>query len=679
MGQEDARRREDPESVPPEQSLRFPRDDDTVQRVRRALTRVRLTDMALERIVQQIEPMGYDLTLPELVGTVEPMHSDSRVRGAFTRQAWETRVRDMLDSGEDTVFGEPWVLGAEGQQAEEDASEREENLRLLRNSYFTQYIIEWRDFIRTINVDYPQNNADSLAELQALTRGDPEPYRLFFQQVLYNTMLPVPEDEAPSEEDDVLGETAMDIFWRRVRRLGRIGRGAEELIRGQGNAEDSPEEDENLTPEHVYLAFDEFTSVGATPPPPPPPEGQEPPPAPEVPLTGYEDQLHQLRDALRAQLDNPNEANEAVNTALQSARTTTVALIESQEIEAWRPQLEALLMPPIQGTSTAVAMGEASGAGRSWCTEVYMPYHRNILDGYPLNPSGHDVPLADFGAFYMPEEGTLWAFYNEVLQRRIPKEGDTFTFATNVNVSASRAYRRQLLQYLERANDISNVFFPPGSEGPTVEFDARILPSPRVATQELCVGGVCVEHHNGPERWHRYTWPGDSPEAGASLEVRGEGGLHEKLEQTGEWGLFRLLEQGHRHLRRAWPPRLHHDLAPEGPSARRQHGDPSRPAATLPSSASPGASATPRSSSRSADVTSTPRNRSSAAAPPAASGSSWGPRPPPSRFAPMFQEHSGAAAPRRARRTISEGVLVIGRRVSRARAATPGARPRRSS
>ncbi|HJL14167.1 MAG TPA: type VI secretion system membrane subunit TssM [Sandaracinaceae bacterium LLY-WYZ-13_1] len=543
LGEEDDLRLEDPTNVQPEDSLRFPREDDTVERTRRALTRVSLTDMALERIIQEIEPMDYGLTLANLVGnTVPPMQSDGEVRGAFTRRAWDTRVREMLESEEGGVFGEPWVLGREAEVAQRSAEQREEDLRVLRNEYFRTYIEEWRDFLRSIRVIPPQGNTNTLVSLQHLTRGDPEPYRLLFQQVLYNTLLPVPESEQEDGEDSAVEETAWDVFWRRVRRV-RGGQAIARILRGADLPGGEEEEEEDLTPEHVYLAFEGFTEFGAVPPPPPPAEGQEPPPPPELPVGTYEEQLHSVRDALQAHLDTPQGTEEALQTSLQTARTTTRGLIEGQEI-GWRPRLEALLWPPIEGAAGSVAMDQASGAGRSWCSEVYMPYHRNILGGYPLNPSGHDVPLADFAAFYAPQEGTLWTFYNEVLERRIPKEGDQFVFAQNLGQQASRAYRRQLLQYLERANEITNVFFPPGAEGPQVQFDARIRPSPRVATTELCIGGVCNEYHNGPERWTRYTWPGDSPEAGASLEVRGADMIREKLEQTGEWGLFRLLEQG---------------------------------------------------------------------------------------------------------------------------------------
>ncbi len=561
LAAEDEARVDDPDSFDPERSLRFPRDDDSVARVRRALTRVSATEMALDRIIQEIDPMGYDLTIVNLVGNTvarhvedgerrsagqrQPWEANRTVRGAFTRRAWDTRVREMLESPDSGVFGEPWVLGHEGVQAQQNAEQAEEDMRTLRNEYFQEYITEWRDFLRSINVIPPQGNHDTILGLRDLTRGDPEPYRMLFQQVLYNTTLTDAESEAAEGDgDSVLADSAWQVFWRRVGRI-RGGSTARRILAGAGVSVPGEQEEtsEDLTAAHVFLTFEGFTRFGATPPPAPPAEGQEPPPPPALPIGTYEEQLHLVRDALQTHLDTPQDTEEALQTALQTARTTTRGLIFSQAV-GWRPRLESLLWPPIEGSAVSVAMGQAAGAGRSWCTEVYMPYSRNIMNGYPLNPSGHDIPLADFGAFYLPEEGTLWAFYNEVLSRRVPKEGDSFVFAQNLGQQASSAYRSQLLQYLERANDITHTFFPPNADGPTVQFDARILPSPRVSTQELCVGGTCMEHHNAPERWTRFTWPGESPEAGATLEVRGAGGIHERIEQTGEWGLFRLLEQG---------------------------------------------------------------------------------------------------------------------------------------
>lgn len=545
-------------------SMRFPRDDETVRRVRGALTRVPLSDMALDRLIQDV-PRRHDQRLAQLVGTVEPMSAlstavcsvdadcdsgrctnrrcEAFVRGAFTRQAWDNEVRDVLyGAGDARLFGEPWVLGVENLEGQPSEEQRQEELRVLRNQYFRQYVVEWREFLSSIDVRPPQGNAATLAGLRALTRGTPQPHRLLFQQVLYNTALPMPEGEEPSATGEAASNSIWDSLWKRLERV-RGGRAASQILRtALGSSGEEPEAAEVLTPEHVYLAFEGFTQFGAVPPPPEPQEGQPPPPAPVLPIGSYEEQLASVRDALQAHLDTPRGTAEALETALGAARTTTRSLIESQEV-GWRPRLLALLWPPIEGSTNSHALEQATGAGRSWCTEVFTPYKRNVAESYPLNPSGHDVPLADFGAFYAPE-GTLWAFYKEVLERRIQREGDSFTFATNLGQQAGNAYRSSLLQYLERASDISATFFPPGAAEPKVEYDVRIRPSVRVATQEFCAGGKCYEYHNGPEQWQRYSWPGEDPVAGASIEIRGADGIHERLEQEGEWGLFRLLEQG---------------------------------------------------------------------------------------------------------------------------------------
>lgn len=563
--------REDGREVAPERSMRFARDDDTVERVRSALTRVRLSEMALDRLIGDV-PERHDIRLVQLVGTVDPMSAtlpnsqcrqddecdsgrcasgrcEAYVRGAFTRSGWDARVRDVLyGDAEDRLFGERWVLGPQFEVSQQTQADRAEDLRVLRNDYFRAYVQEWNAFIGNIDVQTPTQgdedtlNQRTLVNLQHLTRGTPEPYRRLFQGVMDNTALPMPEEQG-GETADAASDTWWAVLRRRIERL-RGGRAAMRIINAASDDQQAAApQTEQLGPEHVYVAFQGFTEFGASPPQPPPPEGQPAPPPPAVQLDTYEEQLHTVRDALHTHLDSPQGTAEALDTSLQTARTTTRALIDNAEV-GWRPRLQAILWPPIEGSTSNVARSQAAGAGRSWCVEVYTPYARNIQGGYPLEVGGHDIPLADFAAFYMPESGTLWGFYDEVLDRRIRREGDQFVFATNLGQGAGNAYRTQLLQYLGRAQDITATFFPPGAEEPQVQFDVRIRPSVRVATQEFCSGGQCYEYHNGPERWIRYTWPGESPVDGARIEIRGEGGIHERIEQSGEWGLFRLLEQG---------------------------------------------------------------------------------------------------------------------------------------
>jgi type VI secretion system protein ImpL len=154
------------------------------------------------------------------------------------------------------------------------------------------------------------------------------------------------------------------------------------------------------------------------------------------------------------------------------------------------------------------------------------------------------MALVDFAAFYNPA-GVLWTFYDEVLDTHVEREGDRFEFARRLGRAEGQLFQPALLQFLKRSRGITEAFFPPGAEGPVVDFDVKIRPSPRVAIQNVAIGGKAVEYHNGPEEWVRFSWPGEEdPGAGAFIEIRGEGGIHERIEQEGEWGLFHLLEEG---------------------------------------------------------------------------------------------------------------------------------------
>jgi type VI protein secretion system component VasK len=52
-----------------------------------------------------------------------------------------------------------------------------------------------------------------------------------------------------------------------------------------------------------------------------------------------------------------------------------------------------------------------------------------------------------------------------------------------------------------------------------------------------------VEYRNGLELQHTMSWPGDGKEKGARLVVKTYKGEREEYVGTGEWGLFKLLEQ----------------------------------------------------------------------------------------------------------------------------------------
>jgi len=517
----------------------FPRDVTAVQRSRVALTRVPRTNLLLERLIRDLEPSGYGITLRALIGpSVTAMNARSSVRAAFTRAAWESSVRDTLAAPPTNLAGEAWVLGPEAARQETDEAERHVGLARLASEYFRQYIEEWQEFVRGVRVATPNGEVQSLTTLQDLTRGEPAALGRLIRQVNYNLQLTYPEPPAEQAPAAVgILDTVAAAAARRAPVAARVLRGATGALRENGASGAQAADEQLLLAADVPLAFNGFTAFAV------PAEaaagGQA---AQSTPFDVYQEQLEFVRDALQTQLENPGPRDQLV-ARLQTARVRVRALIEEQEI-GWRPRFDALLWPPIDGASLGSTRAGAVGAARGWCSDVVQPFERNVGGRYPFNAAGQDTALADFTEFFK-RDGTLWTFYDESLDSAIERQGDGFAFATRLGRDASLVYSRDLPGFLQASNDVTSSFFPPGSPVARVDFDVQIHPSPEVATIELTVGGAPPLHsENGPESWERVTWPGEHPEQGALLELRGGNGMVERIEQEGEWGLFHLLEAG---------------------------------------------------------------------------------------------------------------------------------------
>jgi type VI secretion system protein ImpL len=256
------------------------------------------------------------------------------------------------------------------------------------------------------------------------------------------------------------------------------------------------------------------------------------------PLDLYQEQLAFVRDALQTTLDGAPP--QALLERVQAARTKIRALVDGAEI-GWRPRLEALLWPPLDAASRASAREAASGASQQWCSAVLQPFRRSLAGHYPFVHDGDDAPVADVAEFFRPG-GMVWGFYDGALRADVQRAGDGFKFARQLG--GVSGFRPELLTFLQRSQDVTTVLVPSGATEPKVELAVRVRPTPGVAVVWMEVDGQRFDYRNGPEEWHKVTWPGQGKGGGASLRVRTAGGQEEVIQQDGDWGLFRLVEAG---------------------------------------------------------------------------------------------------------------------------------------
>jgi type VI secretion system protein ImpL len=497
-------------------TLALPRYQDLVQRMRLVLARVPMSTLAVEKLVAEADGKGYDLTLQAILGGPVPsLRGQGVVRGAFTRRGYEEVVKARLENP--GALLEPWVLAATPKDA--DAVDSKEFAR-LRSAYFARYIEEWKRFLESVE---PAPGAPTLALLQDLTRGEPPPYPRLFRAVGFNTRIA-----------GVAGA------------LQKAGAGVVERIRKQLGTDKpgSPEaavavdrEEAVFGPGEVERTFAGFVEFGYAPDSPLP-AGAGAPAKRNMPLDAYQEQLVFIRDALQTATEG-SDAGPLV-AKVTAARTLVRALIDTQDV-GWRPTLDRLLWPPIVAASARSAREKAAGASQQWCSNVALPWKRNLGTRYPFNPAGHDAALADVAEFFKPS-GLVWGFYNESLKGDVQRSGDGFTFVRQLG--GSTGFSPALLTFLGKAQDVTTVLFPAGAGEPQVPFSVRIRPTPRVASVIFDVDGQRFEYFNGPEEWRKMTWPAQGKAPGAMLRVRMAGGREETLQQEGEWGLFRLLESG---------------------------------------------------------------------------------------------------------------------------------------
>jgi type VI secretion system protein ImpL len=219
------------------------------------------------------------------------------------------------------------------------------------------------------------------------------------------------------------------------------------------------------------------------------------------------------------------------------------SIIDSQTV-GFRPWFEALLWPPIERAADTGRREIAEGISGGYCNEIYTEFRRTIAGRYPFNRNGQDLALTDFGNFYKPKDGKLWIFTGARLSNAIRMEGDRYVFTRELGQDQGSLYQGRLLDFLQLSQDITRSFYPVGATTPSIEFEVRVQPSASVAVTQFAVGGHMVEHYNGPERWKALSWPGEKPEDGASIVIRGANGMHEVIRQEGVWALFRLIEAG---------------------------------------------------------------------------------------------------------------------------------------
>jgi type VI secretion system protein ImpL len=451
-----------------------------------------------------------------------------QVDGAFTKAGWEGYIRDRLDlERAKTLAQDGWVLG---KTQEQQTQITEQMLQELRNRYFTDYKNEWKDFLSDLDVRQPQSNSDALDELNALGEM-PWPYQKLLQVLADNTRLKAPP--GGSLEASGIIPALINSATQQSPTL--------QQVLGDAGAPQKPKR--WVSP--VEDAFAPMVTFGIPAEPETPPDDKTPPPPPAP--TGLSAYVSQVVAKVVGVLQDMKDAKvppdpKAATETFQNAFRSTAELLSASQSGFTRPLLSPLLMNPIRLSFAGVLSDIAGAAGGKWELDVWQKWHDKMEGKYPFGDSPQEVTLKDYAAFFKPEKGLLWDFYTKYLKDSLERDGEAFVPVSRFQHSIR--YTPDFLKCYERGAAITDDTFPPGAEGPTIEFDVNLHSvSESVAEVTFDIDGASKTYKNTPQEWLHTQWPAKEPKArGAMIRVRGFSSLDEEIARPGDFGMFRIFD-----------------------------------------------------------------------------------------------------------------------------------------
>jgi type VI secretion system protein ImpL len=167
--------------------------------------------------------------------------------------------------------------------------------------------------------------------------------------------------------------------------------------------------------------------------------------------------------------------------------------------------------------------------GASFCAAA-----RPVLAKFPFNPSAvAEASPQEIASLLRPGTGTLWTFYNEVLQPLLQKQGTTY-----VPQGGSTRLTAGFINFFNRLAGMSEAMFKDGPE-PRLVFNVEPQLTAGIQAVTMTVDGEQVRSSRNLQS-RRFTWPGTGRESKLTAQV-GANEVTVAGPYQGSWGFLRAF------------------------------------------------------------------------------------------------------------------------------------------
>ena len=446
-----------------------------------------------------------------------------RVPGFFTYEGFYAALLDHMPTIADKLQKENWVLGASGDQGA--VKQQYESLYPgILELYGRDFIAAWNVAINNLQLKPMLNDKPKYLKLSAASALT-SPIRLIFESIRDETALTRERPKPPAQSGGAADQAKQDALGETAKRLGPLGRDAIDLaMKSQRKAGDPPSEVPGQAIEAYFKPFQIMV------------DGQ--PGA--RPIDALLENLSELDRQLVLAAENPAQAKQA---------------LEQVEVQVASLRANVSRLPqPVSGMIAKIAGDAANAANASTIAQIADAMTQNVTgpcqqivgapapNRYPFAKSERDVPLADFARLFSPN-GIIDKFFAENLDPLVNRSGDAWVWKPNPNLA--RKLSDTTLGEFHQAAKIREAFFPTGAT-PNLTFEVKPLTLGSDAqTATLSINGATVVAQQGtPFVATNVAWPGAGAGEASIVMAPDMPDRQSKLERTGAWALFRLVDAG---------------------------------------------------------------------------------------------------------------------------------------
>jgi type VI secretion system protein ImpL len=446
-----------------------------------------------------------------------------RVPAFFTYQGFYHALLDHMTTIADNMQKEQWVLGPSGGQ-EAVKQQYASIMPDILDLYGKEFIGAWNVAIgnlalRPLVADRPKYLALSAASAPT------SPIKQIFESIRDETALtrepnapPKGGANAASNAGPNVAQSAAQIVGNH---LGSTSRDALTLaMKAQRRAGDAAPEVPGASIEANFKPFQVLLDGDAG----------------SRPIDALLANLNELYRELTLAATNPAQAKQAIDQVqvqVASLRSNVTRL--PQPLAGMMDKVAKDVSGDANDTSVAQLSQALADQVTGACQQV-------VANRYPFAKSDRDVPMADFARLFAPG-GVIDRFFSTNLAPLVNLSSKTWTWRSNGNLS--RKLSDTTLRQFQEAAEIRDAFFPTGGNQPNVSLEIKpVTLSGEATSATLQINGASVASQQGANAATTLQWPGAGA-GDASIAMLPEmPDRISKLERSGAWALFRLLDAG---------------------------------------------------------------------------------------------------------------------------------------